>query len=97
RDESDFCIGLIFGDELVKWFCTNENVQGMHPELQAEILFGLENSTDATTDTFLGMAKAFLTRSSEWDSAENAIKAVRAKRNKKVDSGAPALQKAAEL
>lgn len=97
RDEADFSIVLIFGDELVKWFCTRENVAAMHPELQAEILFGLENSTGATTDTFLNMAKAFLARSSEWDDAENAIKADRAKRSKIADSGAPALQKAAEL
>jgi hypothetical protein len=97
RDESDFSIVLIFGDDLVKWFCTHENVAGMHPELQAEISFGLTNSTDGTTETFLNMANAFLNRSSEWDDAEDAIKVERSKRNKKVDVGAPALQKAAEL
>lgn len=77
RDESDFSIVLIFGDDLVKWFCTHENVAGMHPELQAKISFGLTNSTDGTTETFLNMANAFLTRSSEWDDAEDAIKVER--------------------
>lgn len=96
RDESDFSIVLIFGDELVKWFCTTENVCGMHPELQAEIAFGLANSTEGTTETFLSMTKAFLARSSEWDRAEDSIKIERAKRNKIVDTGAPALQRAAE-
>jgi hypothetical protein len=97
RDESDFSIVLVFGDELVKWFCTTENVRGMHPELQAEISFGLTNSTEGTTETFLHMCKAFLTRSPEWDRAEDAIKGERAKRRKVVDVGSPALQKAAEL
>jgi hypothetical protein len=97
RDESDYSIVLVFGDELVKWFCTTENVRGMHPELQAEISFGLTNSTDGTTETFLSMCKAFLTRSSEWDRAEDAIKSERAKLRKVLDIGAPALQKAAEL
>lgn len=97
RDESDFSTVLIFGDELVKWFCTTENVAGMHPELQAEISFGLANSTDGTTETFLSMASAFLNRSPEWDGAEEAIKVERAKRSKTLDPGAPALQKAAEL
>jgi len=44
RDESDYAIVLILGADLVKWFCTEENVRGMHPELQAEVAFGLENS-----------------------------------------------------
>ena len=97
RDESDFSIVLVFGDELVKWFCTTENVAGMHPELQAEISFGLANSTEGTTEIFLSMAKAFLARSPEWDGAEDSIKIERAKRSKIMDTGAPALQRAAEL
>jgi hypothetical protein len=48
-------------------------------------------------EAFLSMASAFLTRSPEWDAAENAIKVERAKRCKVVDTGAPALQKAAEF
>jgi len=97
RYESDFSMVLIFGDELVKWFCTHENVAGMHPELQAEIVFGLANSCDGTTEKFLSMADAFLTRSPEWDGAEEAIKVERTKRARVVDAGAPALEKAAEL
>lgn len=97
RDESDFSIILILGSDLVKWFCTGENVAGMHPELQAEVAFGLENSTDSDTGRFLALAKAFLTRSADWDAAEDYIKAERSKRSKVPDSAASALQKAAEL
>jgi hypothetical protein len=43
------------------------------------------------------MARALLTRSDEWGSAEDFIKLERSKRVKKVDDGAPALQKAAAL
>jgi len=97
RDESDFSIILILGSDLVKWFCTRENVAGMHPELQAEVAFGLENSTDSDTARFLALAKAFLSRSADWDAAEDFIKAERSKRAKVPDPAAAALQKAAEL
>jgi hypothetical protein len=96
RDESDYAIVLILGADLVKWFCTEENVRGMHPELQAEIAFGLENSTDGDTTRFLELAKAFLARSNEWDGAENYIKSERTKKVKAADESVLALQKAAE-
>ncbi len=95
RDESDYSVVLLFGDDLVKWFCTAENVAGMHPELQAEISFGLENSTDRDADDFAALCDAFLSRSPEWDSVEDFVIAERAKRTKRADAGADALQKSA--
>ena len=97
RDESDFSVVLILGSDLVKWFCTGENVAGMHPELQAEVAFGLENSTDSDTARFLALTKAFLSRSIDWDQAEDSIKAERSKRSKRPDAAAASLQKAAEM
>jgi len=97
RDESDFSIVLILGADLVKWFCTGENVAGMHPELQAEVAFGLENSTDSDTQRFLALAKAFLSRSADWDQAEDSIKVERSKRSKIPDAAASSLQKSAEV
>jgi hypothetical protein len=97
RDESDFSIVLILGSDLVKWFCTGENVAGMHPELQAEVAFGLENSTDSDTERFLALSKAFLSRSTDWDQAEDSIKVERSKRSKTPDAAASSLQKSAEV
>jgi len=97
RDESDFSVVLILGSDLVKWFCTGENVAGMHPELQAEVAFGLENSTDSDTDRFLALTRAFLSRSTDWDKAEDFIKAERNKRSKIPDAAASSLRKAAEF
>jgi hypothetical protein len=97
RDESDYSIILVLGSDLVKWFCTRENIAGMHPELQAEVAFGLENSTESDTQRFLALANAFLTRSDDWDDAEDYIKAERNKLAKAPDATAATLQKAAEL
>ncbi|MGZ4965131.1 MAG: DEAD/DEAH box helicase family protein, partial [Limisphaerales bacterium] len=96
RDETDFSIVLVFGDRLVKWFCTRENVVGMHPELQAEIEFGMTNSTDPTTETFLKLCRAFLEQNEEWSKADSWIRGERAKMKKQADIGVSALQKAAE-
>ncbi len=97
RGESDYAVVVAFGDDLMKWFCTTENVAGMHPELQAEVAFGIENSSEHANEVFLDLTRAFLERSAEWDRAEEHIKAERAKSVKHADPGAAALQKAAEL
>jgi Helicase C-terminal domain len=44
RDEGDFSVVVLMGEDLVDWCSTTANVAGLHPELQAEISFGLANS-----------------------------------------------------
>lgn len=74
RNESDYAIVIFLGDDLTKWCCTETNTKGMHPELQAEIAFGLENSTNLATNNFVELGEAFLSQSSEWDNAEEDIR-----------------------
>src|SRR5262249_12285039 len=50
RDEGDFSIVVLMGDDLVDWTSTTANAAGLHPELQAEISFGLDNSTRRSTE-----------------------------------------------
>jgi Rad3-related DNA helicase len=56
RDESDYSVVVILGDKLTKRCCTKTFTQGMHPELQAEIAFGLNNSTDNATANFVELS-----------------------------------------
>ncbi|NES03583.1 MAG: DEAD/DEAH box helicase family protein [Okeania sp. SIO2F4] len=62
RDESDYSVVVVLGDKLTERCCTSKVTKGMHPELQAEISFGLDNSTDRTAEDFVELAEEFLTQ-----------------------------------
>lgn len=100
RDESDYAIVILLGDDLTKWCCTQTNTQGMHPELQAEIAFGISNSTDdldnsekLTSDDFVELSEMFLKKLSDWDEAEKDIRERRDSFSKISDNVAKALAK----
>lgn len=97
RDEADYAIVLLIGNELLKWCCTTVNTGGMHPELQAEIAFGLENSEGRTAEDFVELCQAFLDGSEDWHDAEATIAADRQNRSKLADPAANALSKVAAL
>lgn len=94
RDESDYSVVVILDDKLIKRCCTKTFTQGIHPELQAEITFGLENSTDYETKDFVELCKAFLNRGPEWQEAEQDIRKRRDSLEKVSDSTAESLAKA---
>jgi len=94
RDESDYSVVVILGDKLTKRCCTKTFTQGMHPELQAEIAFGLNNSTDNATANFVELSEALLNREPEWQEAEKEIRKQRDSFEKVSDSTAKALAKA---
>lgn len=73
RDENDYALILTFGSDLLKWCCTASNVEGMHPELQAEITFGLENSPGRSPEAFKQLLAAFMDQNSDWEDANQDI------------------------
>lgn len=70
RSPSDSCVIIIIGDELVKWLCTSENIQGVNTALQVEVDFGLKNSEAYDSATMLEVIKQFVARSDDWVAAE---------------------------
>lgn len=94
RDESDYSVVVVLGDKLTQRCCTNSLTQGMHPEIQAEIAFGLDNSTDYTTKDFVELAQTLLNREQDWQEAEQDIRKRRDSLSKISDSTAEALKKA---
>ena len=94
RDESDYSVVVILDDKLTKRCCTKTFTQGMHPELQAEIAFGLNNSRDYATADFVELSEALLNREPEWQEAEKEIRKQRDSFEKVSDSTAKALAKA---
>jgi hypothetical protein len=95
RDESDYSVVIVDGNDLLKWFCTKENTAGMHPELQAEIAFGLQNSEERSTADLLELSKALLQQTPDWDEAEADLKNRRNESVKRNDASAATLAKAA--
>src|SRR5438094_1166318 len=73
RDEGAYSVVLFMAPDLLKWCCTSGNVQGIHPELQAEIQFGLEESENRSVDDMVALAKEFLAQSDEWRKVEKTI------------------------
>ena len=94
RDESDYSVVVILGDKLTKRCCTRIFTQGMHPELQAEITFGLENSTDHTMLDFVELSEALLNHDVDWQVAEQEIRKLRDSSTKILDQTTKALAKA---
>ncbi|MGJ3254044.1 MAG: DEAD/DEAH box helicase family protein [Elainellaceae cyanobacterium] len=94
RDESDYSIVVVIGDKLTKRYCTKTFTQGIHPELQAEIAFGLDNSTDYETSDFVELSEAFLNSDPAWQEAEQDIRKRRDAFEKVSDSTADALARA---
>jgi hypothetical protein len=94
RDESDYSVVVVLGDKLIQRCCTKTLTQGMHPELQAEIAFGLDNSTEHTTADFVELAEALLNRVPDWQAAEQDIRKRRNSLSKSPDSTAQALAQA---
>jgi hypothetical protein len=97
RDEGDFAVVILMGDDLLDWSSTKVNVAGMHPELQAEVSFGLENSANRSKDEIVELCQAFLNRSDEWKDAEQDIQARRNAAQKEKDEITDVLARSACL
>lgn len=63
----------VTGHELLEYLADNRNWGHFHPELQAELAFGVEQSRDVDTATLVDNFKAFLKNKSEWDEANGGI------------------------
>ena len=69
-------------------------MQGLNPEVQAEIAFGLDNSPNRTAEEFTNLRAAFLEQNEVWGRANEAIIALREERNVTADPMARALKAA---
>lgn len=70
RNPADFACVVLVGGDLLEFCAKGDNRAGFHPELRAEIEFGLDNS-DANVATDLSpKVKVFMGRGPDWDPAE---------------------------
>lgn len=78
RNSNDYATVILAGDRLFD-FCTKPETRvGLHPELQAEMIFGLDNSEGhESADDFLELIQLFLAQGKDWAEAEKAIIQIR--------------------
>lgn len=75
RSTTDYSAVLAFGEDLLTYLSKRENRDFLHPELQAEITFGLEQSR--TADDMIENLNLFYARGEEWRAADNEIRRLR--------------------
>jgi hypothetical protein len=73
RGASDYSVVIPIGTDLFKYCQTKENREEMHPELHAELKFGLQQSGDNELNDLSELIDMFMEHGDEWDGAEEEI------------------------
>jgi hypothetical protein len=77
RSPNDYAAVVILGETLNSYLFKKEHREFFHPEIQAEIEFGLEQSREATIEDMLENLNHFFDRDAEWEQADQGILALR--------------------
>lgn len=64
---------FVTGHELLEYLADDRNWKHFHPELQAELAFGVEQSKDVETDDLISNFKSFLANKNDWAEANAEI------------------------
>lgn len=94
RAATDFAAVVILGEELSSYLMKRERRQFLHPELQAELQFGINQSKEMTAADFLDNLGIFFAQDEEWSQADNEIVVLREKAEQTGLPGAQDLQNA---
>lgn len=73
RNPQDFAAVIMRGERLVDFCARDENRRTLHPELQAEFAFGLDNSEDGRD--LIALLDSFLAQDQDWQNADADIRA----------------------
>ena len=73
RSLEDYSAVLIMGDELTDYLSHKYKRKFLHPELQAELEFGVDQSINVDKDNFADNFDIFIRNDSEWESANQTI------------------------
>lgn len=95
RSDSDYAAVFLLGSDLTEFLLKTENRKCLHPELQAELEFGIENSKEVTEEDLQTLLQALLNQTGDWDEAERTIVSLRAQKERTEDVVAQHLLKIA--
>ena len=74
RNATDHAVVIMSGPRILDFCTKSENRSGFHPELQAEIRYGLAASEVQWPEEFVSRARAFLNRAPGWERADEWIR-----------------------
>ena len=77
RSDTDYAAVVVFGRQLTKHLFRAEGRTRFHPNLQAEIDFGIAQSRDKDLGEFVENFQAFISQTDEWKEAEREILNIR--------------------
>ena len=95
RNSGDYAAVLVLGNDLTSFCTRNDVLDAMHPEVHAEMVFGLTNSLDTPSSEMRENLRAFFDHSQEWREVEGDITADRDRLDRLDPPGAPELAAAA--
>ncbi|WP_238846428.1 hypothetical protein [Nostoc edaphicum] len=73
RADNDYAAVVVLGEELNKFLLDKNKRKFLHPEIQAEIEYGIEQSKVVESSEFIENLQIFLTHKEEWNEAEKDI------------------------
>ncbi|MFN6463284.1 MAG: hypothetical protein RMZ41_015930 [Nostoc sp. DedVER02] len=73
RADNDYSAVVVLGEELNSFLVDKNKRKFLHPEIQAEIEYGIEQSKDIKSSEFIENLQIFLTHKEEWNGAEKDI------------------------
>ncbi|MUG98707.1 DEAD/DEAH box helicase [Scytonema sp. UIC 10036] len=73
RAANDYAAVIVLGEELNKFLLDKDKRPFLHPEIQAELEFGNDQSRDVKAEDFLDNLRIFLEHKEEWNEAEEEI------------------------
>jgi hypothetical protein len=96
RSATDYSAVVVLGPELHDYLLTRERREAFHPDLRAELEFGIDQSKNQTPEGFLENLNILLAQNEEWFDADGNIVALRRGLAAPMIPGAEDLQRAAE-
>ncbi|WP_414512784.1 DEAD/DEAH box helicase [Nostoc sp. PCC 9305] len=73
RADNDYSAVVVIGEELNNYLLDKHKRKFLHPEIQAEIEYGIEQSKDVQPSGFIENLQIFLTHKEDWNEAEKDI------------------------
>ncbi|WP_027180606.1 DEAD/DEAH box helicase [Desulfovibrio desulfuricans] len=77
RSSTDYALVLVTGEKLNEFFFKIENRQILHPELQSEVYFGIEQSKEGSFRAIEDNINSFVEQNKEWKEADTSIISLR--------------------
>ena len=77
REMRDYSLVILVGATLHSFCLKKENIKAMHPELQAELKFGLDHSDAESIDELSELCELFFEQGNEWKKQDQYIKELR--------------------